>query len=97
MSEPKKFFVWFVEEGESGGKDVELHEPDSAAEAYVGQRMDKGWIPHEEGVEVDVRDPDGTVHHFDVEIEVSIRAGRRSGLYGPGTPAAEDAEPEGQE
>ena len=94
MSEHKKFFVWFVDEGEGGGKEVELYEPDSAAEAFVGQRMDAGWIPQEEGVEVDVRDPDGTVHHFDVEIEVSITAGRRSGLYGPGTPATHAPEQE---
>lgn len=85
MSEPKKFFVWFVAEGEGGGKTLELYEPKGAAELFVGEKMSGGWTPEEEGVEVDVRDPEGTVHHFDVEIEVFITAGRRTGLYGPGT------------
>lgn len=93
MSEPKNFFVWFVTEGEEGGKTLKLYEPKGAAEVFVGEKMSGGWTPDEEAVEVDVRDPEGTVHHFDVEIVISITAERRTGLYGSETITDEATDP----
>lgn len=71
----KKFFVWLEAEGEASGKEVTLFVPKDVAECFVSERMPA--IFDDEPIHVNVRDPEGVVHAFDVEVEVLIRASKR--------------------
>lgn len=75
MSDWKKFFVWVVSQGEAKGEELEGYLPKDVAESIVSKRMPGIFEEAEdEDIPVDVRDPDGVVHHFDVHVDIGIRA-----------------------